>query len=324
MSIWYYKTLASKVEEKFRLTQGEGNTPIEQVLLKTPGFEQGMIIKLKREDLNPNGSFKDRSLAFQVSSYFQKGEKSLVISSSANSAISAVSYAKMAGICMHVFVSNRIKEGKMKRLELVAKHGDVDRRDENEVKAIIHTSYKPKSEALKFANDNKLVNLRGSLDDNALEGFRTLGYEIAKVADIVDAVFIPCSSGTSTAGLYKGLTEIKKKESIQIPQIHIVQTTKVHPIAKEFDRNFIRTEESRADAIVDRVAHRKDEIIEIIRSTEGNGWVISDSEIMDAKDALESEGISVSDTAALSVAGILKAVRSRCQFMAPLAIISGL
>ncbi len=323
MSIWHYKSLSDQVEEKYRLTQDEGNTPIEQILLKHPDLPKEMIVRIKREDQNPNGSFKDRSLAFQISKYFQKGEKTLVISSSANSAISAVAYAKMAGINIHVFVAEKIREEKMKRLELVSKVGDVNADDSAEARAQIHKSLKPKSEAVKFANDNKLVNLRGSMDDTAVEGFKTLGYEIAKVADIVDAIFIPVSSGTSTVGIYKGLVEMLPLE-MKMPQIHIVQTTKVHPIAKVFDKNFGKTDKSLADAIVDRVAHRKEEILEIVRKTNGSGWVISNDEILETKEALEAENIYVSDTAALSVAGIIKAKRNQFQFSSPLAIISGL
>ena len=324
MSIWHYNSISEKVAEEFRLSQDEGDTPIEQVLLKIPDSEKELIVRLKREDQNPNGSFKDRSLAFQISSYFQKGEKSLVISSSGNAGISAVSYAKMAGIGMHVFVSNELSEDKLKRLELVAKHGDVNKEDEIEPKVTIHKSERAKSDGIKFALNNHLTNLRGSTDDTAVVGFRTLGYEIAKVTDIVDSVFVPCSSGTSTLGIYEGLREMEAELTGKFPQIHIIQTTKVNPIAKEFDRNFEESETSLGDAIVDNVAHRKDDVVELVKKSGGSGWVISDIEILEAKELLETEKIFVSNTSALSVAGIIKAARANYNINSPLAIISGL
>jgi len=324
MSIWHYNRLSEKVSEEFRLTQNEGDTPIEQILLKIPDSEKELIIRLKREDQNPNGSFKDRSLAFQISNYFQKGEKSLVISSSGNAAISAVSYAKMAGINMHVFVSNEVSEDKIKRLELVSKHGDVNNDDDIEPKVTVHKSERAKSDGMKFALANNLTNLRGSTDDSAIEGFKSLGYEIGKVTDIVDSVFIPCSSGTSTLGVYRGLEELGDELIGQFPKIHVVQTTKVNPIAREFDRNFEESEKSLADAIVDNVAHRKDEVVELVKKSQGSGWVISDIEILEAKELLEAEKIFISNTAALSVAGIIKAVRSNSNINSPLALISGL
>lgn len=320
MSIWHHKKLQKLVKPENRITQEEGNTAVEQLILTAPVTSQNLLLRLKREDQNPNGSFKDRGLAFQISHYKQKGVSTLVISSSGNAAISAAAYCKQAGITLQIFLSDSIDKDKLKRLEIVSKHGDVNIRNTQESRVVLHQSSKPKSDAIQFAKENKLHNLRGSTDDTAIDGFETLGYELSGMVDLIDSIFIPCSSGTSTLGMYRGLLEKK----VELPQIHIVQTTRVHPIAKEFDKNFGETEKSLADAIVDRVAHRKDEVKEIVESTKGNGWIISDKEILESKKLLEDKGITVSNTAALSVAGIFKAMKNQVNIESPLAIISGL
>jgi threonine synthase len=279
---------------------------------------------LKREDLNPNGSFKDRSLAYQISHYKQEGENALVISSSGNAAISAASYAKEAGIDLQVFLSDGISEDKLKRLKLVGKVGDVNKANKLESKVIFHQSSKPKSDAIKFAVENKIPNLRGSVDDTAMIGFKTLGYELAQVTDIYDSLFVPCSSGTSTVGIYEGLMEAKQQNDFKMPKIFIVQTEKIHPIAKEFDKNFHESEKSLADAIVDRVAHRKDQVLSLLEETKGGAFVISDDELSEAKALLEEKKFFISFTSALSVAGIFKAFQKQTDIGSPLAIISGL
>lgn len=321
--IWRYKNIKG-IKKEFMLTQEEGDTPLEQVLLSSPILEEQILVKYKREDLNPTGSFKDRSLAYQISYYKQKGEKTVLISSSGNAAISAVSYCKLAGINIHIFVSDNISKDKKKRLEVVQTYGDVNTPNSKESKAVIHYSLTPKSDAIKFAKENKLVNLRPSFDDSAIEGFKTLGYEIARIADVVDSIFIPCSSGTSTIGIFNGLVEMQEELNIKLPQIHIVQTTKVQPIAKEFDRNYFETKDSLADAIVDRVANRKEKVLEVVEKTKGSGWVISDEEIIEIKETLDKKDIQFSNTAALSFAGIMKAIKNGAKFESPLAIISGL
>ncbi len=321
MSIWNYKSVAKEVTPEFQLTQGEGDTALEEVVIKPVGSEE-ILIYLKREDMNPNGSFKDRSLAFQISHYMQKGVKDLVISSTGNAAISAASYAKQAGINLHIFISEDIEASKMKRLEMVVIHGDVNIANSKESKIEILKSKKPKSDAIKFAKEKGFVNLRGSMDETALSGFKTLGYEIAKVADMIDSVFIPCSSGTSTVGVYAGLKEVLSPE--MMPRINIVQTNKIHPMAGVYDKDFVSEEMNAADAISDRVANRLSQVKEAIDSTNGFGWVISTTEVKEAKNLLAEKGVNVSNAAALSVAGIIKASRLGRLSEKPLAIISGL
>ena len=58
MSIWKFeKYFKTKVNDKFRLTLSEGDTPLEKYENPFPGV---MNLYIKREDKNPTGSFKDR------------------------------------------------------------------------------------------------------------------------------------------------------------------------------------------------------------------------------------------------------------------------
>ncbi|MGI5826816.1 MAG: pyridoxal-phosphate dependent enzyme, partial [Patescibacteria group bacterium] len=106
--IWQYSSYLAPVPVEYQVSLTEGDTP--EILL-----EEDLI--LKREDLNPTGSLKDRGMTFLVSLAGSKGLRDLVLSSSGNAAISAANYCKLAGLNLNVFVSPKITEGKKKVLQ---------------------------------------------------------------------------------------------------------------------------------------------------------------------------------------------------------------
>lgn len=329
MSIWkYHKYLKPKIRNKYQLSLNEGGTPctICQDLSKELKIEK---IFIKREDLNPTGSFKDRSLAYQMSYYYQKGVKEFIISSSGNAAISAANYSKLFQNSTHIFISKNIPLEKLKRLLRICNIDEFNRSillsDKKETitkdKFNLYFSRKPKSDSIKFKNKNKeTIYLRGSTDDTAITGFKTLSYELYDQAHDADSIFIPCSSGTSSIGIFQGYSDLKLKS----PSIHIVQTSKIHPIAVAFDKDFKKSQKSVASAISDRVSHRKEQVEEIVKKTKGSGWVINDTEIQIAQDMFKSLcSINVSSDAALSLAALQKALKSRYNIQRPILILSG-
>ncbi len=136
----------------------------------------------------------------------------------------------------------------------------------------------------------------------------------------IDAVFVCCSSGTSTIGLAQGYNKIAG----HIPQIHIVQTTKICPIASQFDKNYEKAINSIANAVSDKIAKRKENVLDIVKSSNGFGWVVSDQEIIEAKKELVKLGIKVEGyNAYVSYAGYKKSVKQRGIYKNPVCIISG-
>jgi len=322
MSIWKYKF---KIGKKYQLSLGEGETPITKCSSLKEFFKLEKLY-LKREDLNPNGSFKDRSLAYQMSYYYQKGFDKFIISSSGNAAISAASYSQLFKCHLDIFISKNIPPDKFKRLLKACKVRNLDqitlKKKKISLKNInIFISKRPKSQSIKYLNINKnYVNLRGSTDPAAIKGFKTIAYELASISKKADSIFIPCSSGTSSVGIAKGFRDM----GLKIPPIHIVQTTKIHPIASNFDNSFSKTPKSKATAISDRVANRKEDVIRIIQKSKGSGWVINDKRVLEAQNLLlEKCKINVSTDASLSLAGLQKAIDSGYNIKKPILIISG-
>jgi len=299
--IWSYNSMQN-VPQSFRLTLNEGNTPIRKIDIN------GLAVMIKDENANPNGSFKDRSLAYQLSYHIASGKRKFVISSSGNAAVSAAAYAGLAGVELDVFVAEKVNPLKLEKLSKF-ENGSVR----------IHQSAKPKSDAVKFASEEKAFNLRGSQDEAAVTGFKTIAYEICKQYPEVSEVFIPCSSGTSTVGIAKGFNEHKKAV-----KIFICQTSKIHSIAKTFDHHFVSVTKSFADAITDRVAHRKNEVVDIVKKSGGGGFVVNDALLYQAEDIVEKQGLSYSYNSLLSLAGLLKAQTQGIELLNPVVIASGL
>ncbi|MFA5127477.1 MAG: PLP-dependent lyase/thiolase [Patescibacteria group bacterium] len=266
---------------------------------------------LKREDLHPLGSHKGRSIPLMIQKYFNEGFREFVISSSGNAALAAV-----IAVCEHntnhnekisltVYTGEKILKGKLMRLE--------DARN-NAVEIIIKQTATPKQEAMMVEkNSDKIKNLRQSTDDSALIGYESLAQELAEIKNL-SAVFIPTSSGTTAEGLYLGF----KKLSIN-PQIHIVQTTDCHPFVDDENDEDAKIDEnvtpSLASAIVDKIGHRKKNILQILDETNGAGWIADNNEILEAMSAVkQTENIDISPNSALSVAGLKKSVQCGRKF----------
>lgn len=297
MSIWNYNKI-NDVSLDFQLSLNEGSTPLEPVQF------EGQTVNLKLETHNPNHSFKDRSLAYQISAYHEMDKNRFVISSSGNAAISAAAYIQLMDAQLDIFVSNNVNPDKLSIL-----------RSFEDEKIKIHLSQKAKSDAIKHASAIDAINLRGSKDDYAIVGFKTIAYEIADQFPEVDAVFVPCSSGTSSLAIYQGFREV----GLNV-QLHICQTSKIHPIAKEFDTHFTQTTSSIADAITDRVAPRKADVLTAIKSSHGFGWIVSDEML---KELYDQFGGEYSYNSLLSLGGLKKAKQNGFTFSNPVAIISG-
>lgn len=278
-----------------KITLGEGNTPLIKI----------DDIYFKCEFENPTGSHKDRAFAYQISKLKEQGINRAVISSSGNAAISAANYCKLANIELTVFVSANINKNKLKVLE------NLNRK--------IITTPRPISDSVKYAKEQKAYNLRQSTDPNAPIGYGSIAVEIINLGVLPDVIFLPVSSGTALVGIAEGFEKLKHKVSI-----HAVQTDVVHPIAGFFDKNFqIGSKKSLTDAIVARYTPREDEVIQIIKKTDGWGWVISNQEMEKSRAWLLSHNLDCSYEGAAALAAYWKAKEKGYNFKSIVCILTG-
>lgn len=273
----------------------EENTPLVGV--------EGIYFKC--EFKNPTGSHKDRAFCLQITRLKEQGIKKAVISSSGNAAISAACYCQVANIDLVVFVSPNINRNKLKVLA--------------DLKCEIIETVKPVSDAFKFAQKNNAYNLRQSKDPKVSLAYETIAYEILGEKVIPDAIFLPVSSGTTLVGVGKGFA----KKGYKVP-IFAVQTDAVNPVARQFDKDFKPArEKSLADAIVAKYTPLEDEIIKIIKETEGGGWVITNPEMKKARQWLIEHKLDCSYEGAATLAALWKAKKKGYEFKNSVCILTG-
>jgi len=310
LGIWEHENAFSfSVPKQFQITLGEGNTPLISVskLAAELGVQN---LYLKMEMKNPTGSHKDRGLAYQISYHIAQGAKEFVISSSGNSSISAAALLTNRSEKLTIFLADGISETKLARLNKYLT-------DKSNITLIF--TKRPVSQAFQYARKNGAVLLRGSTDKTAVEGYKTIAFELIESGEKIENIILPCSSGTSLTGIYKGFASL----NVICPAIQAVQTEFVHPIAQEFDKDYTTKSDSIAEAIVDRVGHRKKEVLDILIKTGGRGWIVSDSEILEAQTMLQRHNIECSNEGAMTIAAIIKAKQSGLNLNNSVCIITG-
>ena|SRR3989339_1567401 len=250
-----------------------------------------MPLYLKREDLHPLKSHKGRSLPPMIDHYLKFGHSNFVISSSGNAALAAGLYLKKINssqknkINLKIFVGKKIPADKIKPLQALT----------NKNITIVQVT-NPKQSAF-LAQKQGAVLLRQSLDNLAPKGYADLYDELRRIKEL-KTIFIPTSSGTTLAGLF-----MASKGKIQL---NIVQTDFCHPFVKS---NLPTPKKSLAGAIVDKVGHRKTEVLKALKKSKGAGYVADDWDIKNAiKLAYKTEKIKLSPNSALALVGLLHAL----------------
>lgn len=253
----------------------------------------------KREDLHPYGSHKGRSIPHMIDTYVATGATHFAISSSGNAALAAIRHIQKLNttgghtLTLSIFVGKNINPAK--KAWLLSEITDKN--------ITLTETERPLQSLLHLIKGTKIISLRQSTDDTALKGYKTLADELLTIPDL-STVFIASSSGTTAQALSERFLELKKAVSV-----FIVQTTETAPLADIINNTRTpKTEDSLADAIVDRVAHRKDSLSEVIKQIHGGAFVAGNVDIISAQKLLkEKAGIETTGNGSLSLSGLLKA-----------------
>jgi threonine dehydratase len=233
-----------------------------------------------------------------IDTYVKEGFNHFAISSSGNAALAAAYYAnelnekKKDKINLEILIGRHIATKKLRKLEGF--------KNEN-IKVTMHD--RPLQTLFTITKDQSVKALRQSTDDLALSGYRSLAEELLEIPKL-EAVFIGTSSGTTAQALAQYFVDNKHKV-----EIHVVQTSSCHPIADSFNEDEIVNEESIADAIVDHTAIRKSILVDLIRKSNGNAWIVSNDQIRSAQEITKiNTELNISTNSALSVAGLMQAI----------------
>lgn len=266
---------------------GPGGTPLleSDELARWAGVER---LWLKREDHNPTGSHKDRGAAAQVAAMQARDQGVGVISSSGNAALAAATYGRAAGISVVALVAPRTETGKL--AAIVAAGG----------RLIVTT--KPINYGIRLSRVTGWPDLRPSQSAEALEGFRSLGAELAEQLPEDSAVFGYCSSGAT----YEAVGEVLAARRRDV-SLHPVQAGLVNGISAAFGREGDRSRSMVGD-LGAKHTPRSETVARLVRSSGGQAWWVGDQEIAPARDALLASGLDLAAECWAALAGVRAAV----------------
>jgi threonine synthase len=244
---------------------------------------------------------KTRSLVPLIKYYLEKGISKFSVSSSGNSAVVMINLANISEKIekLYVFLSNHISQQKISfmnqrtNLSLSLSKNSI----QDLGKVVVEFCDNPKQKSFQLSRDGYL-NIRGSVDENAKWGFKSISKEISLKLPNIKRIFVPSSSGTTAAGIYEGFREVDL-----YPEIHIVQTSKVHTLA---NHKSIAEPTHPAESIVDLVGFRKNEIRKIVKETNGMFWIINSAETIESYNELKSQDIKTSYDSSLGYAALKK------------------
>jgi threonine dehydratase len=265
-----------------------GQTPLEAAagLATWAGVEH---LWLKREDLNPTGSHKDRGAARQIEACRDRGQRVAVISSSGNAALAAAAAAAPTGITVVALLSPLTEPAKVAAIR-------------NAGGRVVVTT-KPINYAIRLTRVCGWPDLRPSQSPEALAGFAGLGAELAAELDEGVGIVSYASSGTTFQAVGAALGERGRR----LP-LHPVQAGLVNGLSREFGR----PGDGRRSLVGDlgvKVSARAAEVVAMVRASGGQAWWVDDPAIVEAHRALEEQGHVVAAECWAALAGLRVAAR---------------
>jgi threonine synthase len=263
-----------------------GQTPLmpSPALARWAGLPE---LWVKREDLNPTGSHKDRGAAEQVEGCLRRGQRVAVISSSGNAALAAAARGASAGVTVVALLSPLTEPAKAAAIS--AAGGRV----------VVTT--KPINFGIRLSRVCGWPDLRPSQSEDALRGFAGLGTELAAGLSDGTALVGYASSGTTYQAVGAALAEAGRR----LP-LHPVQAGLVNGLSREFGR----PGDGRRSLVGDlgvKVSARALAVVDMVRSSGGQAWWVDDAATMAAGQALRENGHEVAFECWAALAGLREA-----------------
>ena len=307
--LWRWAELLPVREEKFRLTLGEGDTP----LLSAPRLGQTLNLSrlfIKDESSNPTGSFKARGLCVAVARALELGRTEFVIPTAGNAGGALAFYAARAGAVAHVFMP---KDAPRSNQEEVRAAGA----DLQLVDGLISDAARLATEA---AQGTHWFDVSTFKEPYRAEGKKTMGLELAESFgwELPDVIIYPTGGGTGLVGMWKAFAELESLGWIgsKRPRMVTVQADGCAPVVRAFQAGAQRTETWQnahtlaaglrvPNAFADRL------ILRALRESGGTALAVSDKEIVTAQiEMAHAEGLLACPEGAASLAGLRHLVKN--------------
>jgi threonine synthase len=226
--LWRWQELLPVQGWDFVAHMGEGSTPLDRATRL--GTKLGLSkLLLKRESLNPTGSFKARGLAVAVSRAAELGARHLVAPSAGNAGGALAAYAAAAGVRATVIMP--ADSPAANQTEVMVAGADLILLD-----GLI-------SDCGRLAR--VIADTLGAFDVSTLkepyrvEGKKTMGFELAEQLGwrLPDSIIYPTGGGTGLIGMWKAFAELEAIGLIDgaRPRMFSVQAEGCAPIVRAFE-----------------------------------------------------------------------------------------
>lgn len=289
-TLWRYHEVLPVIETKFRLSLGEGFTPLIHAFRL--GDEIGMQnIFIKDEGMNPTTSFKARGLCMAISKAKELGVKEVSIPSAGNAAGAMSAYAALAGMKSFVFMPKDVPQPFIAECKALGAEVTL-------VDGLITDCGKLAAESVKKFGRFDVSTLK---EPYRIEGKKTMGYEIAEQMnwELPDVIIYPAGGGTGLIGMWKAFDEMEKIGWIgsKRPRMVSVQSTGCAPIVKAFNDGKEFAEmwngaKTIADGLRVPAAIGDFLILRAIRESNGTAIAVSDEKIFESANTIgKLEGI---------------------------------
>lgn len=303
--VWRYRELILPgFPEEGIISKGEGNTRLYDFprLTEIARVEK---LKFKHEGENPTGSFKDRGMTVAISWAKRLGSLAVVCASTGNTAASAASYARSAGMKAFILISSeRVAMGKVS--QSIAYGARVIK-----VRGNFDDCMKLVSE---HASDMGLYVVN-SVNPVRLEGQKTIIWELLEQLDwkLPKWIVVPGGNLGNTSAFGKAFQELYSLGILdidEIPRLAVIQASGASPFYKSWKRNFdtrfVDQARTCASAIEIGDPVNRSKAMRSVVFTKGVVEAVSDEEIMSAKALLDREGVGAEPASAATLAGLLK------------------
>jgi threonine synthase len=288
--MWRYHEMLPVKELRFRMTLGEGFTPMIHANRLGDELEFEKLF-VKEEGVNPTGSFKARGLSVAVSRALELGIGEVSIPSAGNAAGAMSAYAALAGIKANVFMPKDVPEPFVSECRAFGAEITL-------VDGLITDCGRVAADGVKKFDRFDMSTLK---EPYRLEGKKTMGYEVAEQMDwtLPDVIIYPTGGGTGLVGMWKAFSEMETLGWIgsERPRMVTVQSEGCAPMVRAFDQGkefaeVWKNASTVAAGLCVPAAIGDFLILKALRESNGIAVAVSDKEIMYGADLLgHTQGI---------------------------------
>lgn len=305
-SFWRYSSLLPHIENKYRVSIGEGRTPLFKAIRLGSVFRLNNLF-LKDETRNPTNSFRDRAASLLVSHALSLDFREVICASNGNLGAAISAYCAKASIKCNIVTPKKVDVGKLSQMKIY--DANIISRGETIDESIRFV--------LKEGERRGLYPASSGLNPLILEAQKTISFEIIEQVGVPDFVVAPMGDGGTIYSLWKGFKEFYELGlSSKIPRMIGVQSTTCAPIVKAFTENskVERFENGSTNALGIYVLEPINGTLalSIIKESNGLAVSVSDKEIIKAQKLLAvEEGIYGELASSATVSALSKMIDSK-------------